>query len=287
MGIVKTGIKVGGGEGNTVCLCGVLARGADQFNPIADVLPGAVTAYHAEGKKFYAGAFIESVVADLVRIETYGGQINLVGASMGGMLAPRVVERFRQECPDIHPDRLKVVLVDAPCGAESLTDGKAKFLGIPPIGGIAVGATSLFGIKVPVGDDMLPQPSEITVAPLKVFGEDRYFTRDETVDRIRNIARESLSGHDMSMLFDQSRVMVEDGKNGTLARAVKSLSGLDVSYLVCTMGNSPVKQPIAVNWWKPRVENLRVISVDATHCGFLQNTPQFEDAFNNAFHRRR
>jgi thioesterase domain-containing protein len=257
-GIVSTLIKKGTGS-YTVCMSGVLARGRDQFQPIANYLPGWTTAYHTEGKQFHVDELIGQVVEDLLQPIDYGYPINIVGASMGSMLAPFVVQRLR-EIGKVDPEQLKVVLVDAPCGLDSLSDGNAKFLGMPVIGQTIASVVSLLGIDV---------PDEITV------------TGDK--QRIVDVARFSLSGHKLALLFRQTQWMIEVGRDGSLVQAVTSLEDVDTTYLHCHMGASPVKQPVAVNWWEDELEDLKVINVEATHCGFLQNTPEFAKAFAMAF----
>lgn len=277
-GVVSTLVKRGQ-HAYTSCICGVLARGQNQFGPIAHALPGMVTAYHPSGKKFHLDSLVHDIVADFEKVVQYDFPINLVGASMGGQIAPFVVKRFRETYPNYDMDQFRVVLVDAPWGLPTLTDGMARLLSSRVVAKSIVGLTGAFGMMLPVGDDMLPQWDEITTGVSVPGLDDNSWAKERVVET----ARQDLTGHPFSLFIDSTHWIIKSAADGSLDEAVEWLSGVRTTYLRCTMGKSPIKQPLAVESWNAMLRNLETLDVAATHCGFLQNQPEFEAAFSETF----
>lgn len=249
----------------TVCLPGVLARATEQFDPIGHVLPGCTLTPHD-----YAGpifrprveiARIGSLLTGLTYFSPY--RAGLVGASFGGMLIPFVVSRLP---PDAEVrNRLKVVIVDAPSGLETIIDPMARYARLATLA-----APITRHMDVPVSEDMLPKLGEISKGLDKL--------------RVKAIARRNVTGHRLSTLIGQTAWMARVGRDGSLAEAAKSLRGLGVTYVACIHpGNGVVRQPQAVEWWTKQVPDIRVVGMNATHCGFLQNEPEFADVFRDIF----
>ncbi len=259
--------------GITFCLCGVLARGKEQFAPILPSLPGPVIAYHTEGRRHRVDNLIHSVLAELDSLKP-SGPIRFVGASMGGMEVPFIIERFRAQNLDVDPARLHAVLVDAPCGLDSLLNPMAKFL---PYIGLPLAHLLPSFVQVPVGDDALPKPDGITV-PLDSVDPEAY--KREIIEK----AKVYMSGYSLSQLIDQTRWMIKVGGDGSLARACKALDGSRTTYVRCTRSNDVVK-PFAADHWRMWVSDLELVDVPATHCGFLQNQPEFRHVLNRIFAR--
>lgn len=241
----------------SVLLPGVLARGAAQFKPLTSVTAHIAYVPTYFGNTFHVDAEVAMAVAQVEAAARGATSVELIGASLGGNVAPFVVEQLSDEARD----KLKIVIVDAPAGAKTLFDPMAKFA--------RFGSGFSFvtrHMKVPVSDDMLPKLDEISL------GLDP--------DKVREQARLDLADHKLSMLISQTAWMTKIVRNGSLAEACKSFTGLDVTYLACVHpGNGVVRQPIAQEWWQSHVVDLRVKEVHATHCGFLQNQLEFVEAF--------
>ena len=244
-----------------VALPGVLARGPEQYLPLYGVLP-------PKGREFAYRGLTFDFEHEVTRIANYiecgdtSSDIVVIGSSFGGMLVPFVVEalsyRFDRE-------RLKVVIVDGPAGLETIMDANARFLANKFVANLAVGVTSALRLKVPVGDDMLPKPDEISA--------------DLDTQAVVETARTSLKGHGMGMLLSQTALMIRVVKDGSLARACASLADVDTTYLACVhAGNGVIRQPLAADWWTMHLSGLKVEVVAATHCGYLQNQPEFMGA---------
>jgi hypothetical protein len=57
------------------------------------------------------------------------------------------------------------------------------------------------------------------------------------------------------------------------------MKGLNTSYLTCVApGSDVVKQPLASELWAASTPDLKMYSVEATHCGFVQQAPLFHGA---------
>ena len=255
---------------NTSCFCGVMARGKEQFTPILDSLPGKVVAYNAVGSTYRSDILIYRAVQNLMD-QPADRHFWFIGASLGGDEVPFVVRRFRRSRPDVDPKNIHAVMVDAPAGLESLKDPMAKFMQYRAIAQIAGTVTSL--VNVPVGDNVLPKPDDITVP--SEFSSDPDAYKSSIIDA----ARGYMSGYKLGLLARQSNRMIRIVKDGSLEEACKSLIGTDVYYVICERGNDVVEQPMAYRWVKDRVLNLIDVPVSGTHCGFLQNAPEFNDAF--------
>lgn len=249
----------------TVCLPGVLAHGERQFRPVSHVLPGCKdgpSIWEYDVPIFRPRKEVAGVAACLANLTYFASdQVGLVGASLGGALTPFVVSRLAGSVRE----RLKVVIVDAPAGLETMVDPMAHWASLARLA-----SPITRHIDVPVTDDMLPRAAQIT----------------SRLDhwRLYETAKRDLSGHKVSTLVGQTAWMAKVVRDGSLAEACKALRGLDVVYVVCAPEwNATIRQPQAVEWWRTRIPTLRVVEVKATHCGFLQNEPEFEDVFREIF----
>lgn len=266
-GVVKTVLLEDDRNGTTICLCGVLARGNEQFDPILPALPGNVVTFHTSGRRHHADNLIEDVVR-YVKLHRSNGPIRFVGASMGGMEVPFVIGRLREQV-DIDPDSLQVIIIDAPSGLESLVNPQAKFMKSGFVAGAATMVPSF--IKVPVNEDGLPHWDDITVP--------QQFMTSEAVAQdyktwVRAEAKRCLSGYPLGQLASQTHWMIEVGADGSLAHAVSALHDVWTIYVRCTRSNDVVSDE-GVYAWKRWLPSLQIESISATHCGFLQNKPEF------------
>ncbi len=250
----------------SVRLPGVLARGEEQFSPLDDILARSVYSPTYAGNKFRANAEVKAAVESVGMAVEHADRVQLVGASFGGDLVPFVV----QSLPDEVKSRLKVIVVDAPAGAstlKALPSWSAGFM-VSPFGRLA---TPIGLIRIP------PKPDEIT-APRSGRQLDGETWKRYVIQR----ARRELKGHSARQWRSQVALMIKMERDGSLAKACESLHGLDVTYMACVgKGNGVVAQPAAVQWWVTHVPGLKVMEVDATHCGFLQNLPEFAAAFRD------
>lgn len=253
-----------GGPGVTACIAGMQSGGGQQFAPVAHLFPGKVSAYSYCNRQFDADALIMSVVEDL---EPHIGEpIRIVGASMGGAVAPFVVERLRGLYPDIDPALLQVVLVDAPSGADSLFTERARLLAHPAV--VRIARWLPRWIQAPV---IVPPESEFEVP------ED-LLTSPEAYRRVaRNASIERLSGFPLSLFVDKVGWIMRVYEDGSQARACRSLDGLDVTFIRCHSRVNSVNRKTVDNWC--RMADFTLIDVNAAHCGFQQNQPTFDRLF--------
>lgn len=248
----------------TACLPGVLARAAQQYEPVADAMPGAgrPEMWDYEGPTFRPWDEINRItnlMEELTLFRPY--KAGLVGTSLGGMLIPFVMAQSNL----IVRQRLRIVIVDAPGGAETIINPMARWASLARL---ASPITRY--IDVPVTDEMLPRTDQTTTSL-----EPRL---------LQQIARRNLEGHKLSMLVGQTAWMRRVGRDGSLAQACRSLLDHDVTYVVCAPEwNSAVHQPSALTWWQNHVPSMKVVWLKATHGGFLQNTPEFADLFRIVF----
>ena len=58
--------------------------------------------------------------------------------------------------------------------------------------------------------------------------------------------------------------------------------GGGVHYIVCTLGNVTVKQPLASDAWRRACPDMNVLAAAMTHCGWLQQPIEAERVFRAA-----
>lgn len=253
-----------GGAGITACIAGMQSGGAEQFAPVANLFPGQVSAYSYCGKRFNPDKLIMSIVED---IEPHIGEpIRIVGASMGGTVAPFVVERLRGLYPDLDPALFQIVLVDSPSGADSLFTERARLLAHPLVLKFARRLPSW--IKAPV---IVPPESEFDVPESLITSPDAY----RQVGRQASVER--LSGFPLSLFVDKVGWIIRVFDDGSQARACQSLDGMDVTFIRCHSHVNSVNRK-TVQHWQDMVD-LTLIEVQAAHCGFQQNQPTFDRLF--------
>lgn len=276
-GVVINRNIIGDNRSKTVCLGGLFARTNEQFAPIEEVFGGYVSYIHSEAKRFKLAPIVNAATREL--LDMGSGPKTLVGASMGGVEAPFVVAKYLGQ-PETSPSDLHVVLVDAPWGLKTLAN---PFANKTPLLSLILGwPMSLFDF--PVQEGGLPKRNAITVpdsseARLRATNG-RAETEDEYIQYVISVAKQYLSGHRASQVVDWPAWMIKCKYDGSLEKASEALQSVKVSYIACRHpGNDVVKQPRAAETWKHFVPHLRVYDVYATHCGFLQNQPEFIEVF--------
>lgn len=259
-----------------VALVGILNHG-DKFAPLGFEADHVVT-YDAR-MPMVASDVIEKTAGLLVDL-TLRGSVTLIGSSMGGMLAAFIVKRWRWLTADGQLDRLRVVLEDVPNGVESMA---AAFCN-PAVGRI---------ITSPIGHILRPL-SQIKVGPKDQYIEippahiqqeiaGRDMGDDDWRAYVKAEAIKGLSGFSGDAWLSWLRWMIQVGRNGSLAEACGALEGIDTAYIACMGdGNDVVKQPHALDWWVQHVAGLKVLRIEATHCGHLQQVLTFRSAFAQA-----
>lgn len=256
----------------TVCLSGVLQRGSEQFEPIMDCLPGNVITVHTEGRKHDIEELVK-VATQAALIVRSTGTLRIIGASMGGMEAPFVVGQVLKARPEL-AGRMEVVLVDAPSGLKSLVNPMAKLMNSGLVAGIVTNILPKF-VTVPG----VPPKRELITVPDDAPLSDEFYK-----DAVINTAKEYLSGFPMSLFLSQIRWMIAIRKSGILFKASWSLRRVKrLTYVKCTVANDVVKSDLAAADWSRWCTNMDVISVEGTHCGFLQHQPEFAKMFKSLF----
>ena len=265
---VKTHASLGG-PGVTVGVAGMQSHGSHQFAPIVDSLPGDVLAYNAIGRRFNPEELIDNIVIDLEPYVENEDPVRFVGASMGGMLTPFIIQELRNRYEGVRPETLQALIVDAPSGLESMANRNAYLLGNRAI------ASALESIPPWVTAPVwLPANNEITVPSTLLSSPDNY------KNQVRRSTAQRLSGFALSLWADKINWMASVGRNGTLKDACRSHDQVDTTYVVCTRRNKQVKQPRAVEDWDRWVDSRRAY-VNAGHCAFHQNNEEFVEFFDN------
>jgi hypothetical protein len=260
-------------DGVTVCLAGVLYFSGAQFDQVSHYMPGQVLSFHETGPRLDLDRYVDRVVSEL---ESYQGlPVRFVGASIGGMQLPFVIRAYRERYPDADPNLLQAVIIDAPSGLESLCDPNAKLLKSK----ITAGVLSYLpqSIKFPIRGDMLPRWDDISV-PTHVESE----KIREFKEVIRESARVNMKGFPASLFASQGHWMITAVENGSLEKTCATLDDIKTIYVICKLNNGTVR-PLAAERWKQWVPHLQIMSVDATHVGFVQNLPEFAELFTELF----
>lgn len=264
-------------ENVTIAFCGVVQNGIAQFGPILDTLPGQVWSYHTETRKFHVDRLIEDFLEDTNKKWWFDGKnVNVVGASLGGVIAPFAIEKLRQLNPGADMSKWHVVMVDTPCGADTLVDKNAKFLTPSLVSGAVTSLLPAF-VKAPIE---LPKWDEITVPPIE---ERHYGHREHTDDQYKQWVIEQSSRmlgiYPLALKLNQVHWMNKVARDGSFERACRNgLAGVRTTYFRCTMGSGTVK-PTAAEKLQQWIPHMDIVDINATQCGFLQNQPEFDQAF--------
>lgn len=258
-----------GGTMHVFLFPGVLARCEELFAPLQPVLArfdnDQISYVDYRGKAFRPEAIAAQLAGSIAELD---GRILLIGASLGGDLIPFVVEQLKPA----DRRRCKVVVIDAPAGADTLVQVPAraeKFL------------TSRWGwLASPLSKIKLaPKASQITVPVSPMIEEltGREMSEDEWRLYVKRTARRNLGGHSARQWQQQLAWMMRIGNDGSLERACRSLSDVArVSYVECLQGDDVVVHATAIQRWRKWVgPKLNAAAVNGTHCGFLQNQPEF------------
>jgi len=272
----------------TVCFRGILARPGSQFEPLLPWLPGRVVGYQDLGNSYDHAEMCESVLWLIDWAVVSRTPVTLLGASMGGMEIPFVIEAWRARHPGQAPTWLRrVIMVDAPNGAatmKELPNWAAPLLISRPTGALL---SSGFGDWVVNKMTKPPRPEEVAYPSKptmrRVIGS--VLTKHEWQEYVQQQAREGLSGYSGSLWWSWLHWMVSVGNDGSYARACGALRGTETWYLPCTHeGNVTVDQPAAYEWHAAHIDGLKKYAVHAVHCGFLQQPDAFMEAFDHIIH---
>lgn len=264
------------GKEQVICLPGILARPDEQFGPILAELEaqgGRIHTYNYEGRRFNPEALVESAVELVRSYIRQGTPVALLGASMGGMVVPFIMERLNS----FEHRYVRVVIVDAPTGAETMAALPNWIAWLFPalrpgvLTNLTIGKLIMRTMMVPPKRDMITFPDTATMSRLT---EGACTTQEEYIDWVIETARHGLRGHLFSMWWSQLAWMIRVGRDGTLREACESLVRTSATYVACTRGNDVVCQPQAADWWRSQA-HIDVIEVSGTHCGFLQDQPVF------------
>lgn len=267
----------------TVVLPGILARAEQQFHPILPYLPGHVVGFTPTGPTYDHYEFVGTVALAISRMIDAGKVVNLVGASMGGMQIPFVVARLRMYDIDLTSFG-KIVLIDAPNGAETMGEIPPSAVSIMASNTVRRVMYTRFGdwvldrmVKPPKSDEV-----DIPQADVRSWIAGRPVDESDWTMFVQRTARQQLKGWPGSLWIGQVQWMLAAGR-GPLTRTANVLRALDVTYVACSHpGNVTVKQPNAANWWES-VAGVKVVTVDAVHCGFWQQPEPFAAALEKIF----
>jgi pimeloyl-ACP methyl ester carboxylesterase len=253
------------------CLSGILQWPEDQFRPLLEVISkvGVFCPVHYRGDHFHLETTMESTVLDIFTSLNSGRRVTLIGASFGGMVIPWLLQRLRDGF-GIDPSRVRVIIVDAPTGAETMKE-------LPTWAAPLVSWLTQFrlspqinaGLGAFVLSKMVKGPrSENIAVPEDVEDEAAY------KQSVINEALTGLMGHKFTMYWSQLGWM--SGRGGR-ELPYHILDGIDATYVACIGPNETVRQPLAVDAWQAHVYSI--VEMDTAHCAFLEQKPAFVELF--------
>lgn len=265
-----------------VFLPGILARGPQQAEPLLDSMRARGDVYCLT----YTGFVLdeERVVGEtdaLMRsLIDEGMSVTLVGASMGGMLAVKVVRRLRERGCD---EPIKLVAIDSPTGGTTMTQlpqWKLPAWLVSALCWFQPSVVTSVVARLPMRMMLVSPKDENIILPYASTSDEmrRIFRWN-----IKQQAKEGLVGHRFSMYWSQIRWMLLAGAEGL---PYEALDGTAVTYMRCilrrTGDNDVVRQPQASEAWKRHVPSLEIIEVDSTHCGFVERKSVWVETFGCA-----
>ena len=275
------------GDGTVILLPGILARPVEQYNPLGlalEAIGRPIGFSYASDARMNMPGLVELVRTQLSE-SLARGPVVLVGSSMGGMQIPFIIEDYRNKYTSAAKDleQLKIIIVDAPTGAETMKALPNFAAGLLASGAGRMVLGSSLGDKLVAKMSEPPKDDEITIPSDDVMRRltgGKLFSDADYKAWVKATAIEGLKGYSGLLWWSQMRWMINAGKSHQLDEAIASLHELDVTYLACTHpGNGVVAQPSAMDWWAARLPTMKRAEVYGTHCGYLQNQPEFAAAF--------
>lgn len=255
-------------------LPGILSKG-EGLQVLGGNPTGDVVRYDPYGtKRFDARRIVDRIAGEILwDLRDDGYKALLVGASLGGMLAPFVVREMRRRLDSSELgvlSNLRIVIIDAPSGATSM---KA----VSPLASRVIASPFGHLLRPLAHIKVLPKEEYIQVPDVSTMFEiaDRAMSDAEWHAYVKQRAKQELSGHSSKLWLEQLRWMIRVGADGSLAEACKALDGVNTAHLQCTGPANDVLTVDASTWWYDSVPGLKTFWVEAAHCGFLQQAPAF------------
>ena len=187
-------------------------------------------------------------------------RVTVVAASKGAMIVHNAMARFGAN----DRARMKLVLIDPPSGSKSLGLG----------GNIGAPIAWLLRTLLPIGHGMLLRWLPAPYGPPNA---------SETQDglnfkAVKRTAMQRYKGFTAPIWWGDLAWMA------TFRLKAANLTGFGggVHYIVCTLGNVTVKQPLAVDAWRRACPDLNVVAAAMPHCGWLQQPIEAERVFRAA-----
>lgn len=247
-----------GENGTCVFVPGILARAADQVNPILPVLKRhGLQVYGLDyvGNRFDAHACAVDIAqaVDAVRPRT------VIAVSLGGMVSSRslsLLGRAAQPAQwhiiDSPSSNRDLMIPPLPAGFNPVVGWLSRQFTPADRANTGYGKWLLDKMVVPPKLDAIEVPSLLSPYYLYEHEDDSARAYRKHVQRV---ARRNLSGHSFTMWYDQIRWML--AQESLPLERFDSLP--DVVYYSCTKGNVTVRQPQAGNVWGPHVKQHLVV----------------------------
>lgn len=284
--VTKVKIADGDPSGLVVCLSGILMH-AEGYKPLVSVLApyGDVIGFDYDPhKRMNMPELLTKVRQMLYEAQGAGRKVTLIGSSMGGMQVPFVVEHCRKKHPSDDLSWLrKEVIVDPPTGADTMIAVKPKF--VAPVVASSLWRLTIAHLiaRIKVG----PKDYAITIPSQEVMRElaGSAMSDAEWKEWITATQLASLEGYSSDLQWSWTNWMITVGRDGSYAKALQSLRGLNATYIAAVSPwNDVVAQPQAVEWHLKQCPTLKRIDIAAAHCGggYWQNQPEYATAFASA-----
>jgi len=244
-------------------LPGILARGREQFETQLSNIgrKGSIDVRSYVGHGFEISHVARSVARDVKMYQRCGLEVIIIGASIGGLVGLEAV-RLLQSLEGV-----KLIMIDSPHGVSSMRAFPDR---------LAILTRIFKGAPLPnfIGNRVL---EKMKVGPKRDFVDfPEGVDKDQHFEIVKEKALASLSGHEFSMWWTQLVAMVN-------YRPTAAILGLDVTYVACLgEANDVVVQPLAKKKWQKVDPNLKVVEVEAAHCGFLQQPTRWHRLFADA-----
>ncbi len=227
-------------------------------------------------------AIIDQSTDEAAALISQGYSLTLFGSSYGANLLLFVLAKLRKRLGDqMVEERITVRLDDSPMGGQTmkgLPELLRRFMIRFPSASTkldAVGGVAMKLMRVPPKDKNIKMPSDTTALVGRQISSQPEFNAWVKAEAIKG-----LTGHPFSRWYNQVAWMCRVGD--TLP--TDALRNLRVVYVACDGEyNDTVHQPLAVEKWLKKVENLHVLTVKAPHCSYLESNDVWLKATADAY----
>lgn len=245
---------------------GILARSEQQFAPLIETLKqyGSIIHFDYQGKGFDL-AVSAKTVAGIISGHTRANNVTVIGASLGGIVGYEAVKMLSEEDARC----VSITMIDTPYGHETMAQFPSwlswifKLFPSSPL-------PEALGNFILMKGRQGPKVRNIELPA----GVDK----NAYIKQVQDTAMENLSGHSFLRYYEMLKALVTHVPKSGLGQ-------VKATYVACiSPENDVVEQPLAMEQWLLKIPAARPsIMEGATHCGFLEQAPSWQEHFNKLF----